>query len=39
MDSFMNMGKNIINPMRNLFGGTDEDDFDDYEGSAAVNEW
>lgn len=38
MDLFMGVGKSILNPIQNMFGGLD-DDYDDMEGSAVVDEW
>lgn len=39
LDTFIGMGKSILNPVRNMFGGSDEDEFDQFEGSAVVDEW
>ena len=38
-DNLLGIGRNVLNVGKNLFGGSDEDDFDEYEGSAVVDQW
>jgi len=39
MDKALNIGRGILNPLKNMFTGGDEEDYDPFEGSAVVDEW